>query len=124
MLNEVQQVNLTLHCEILLAQFLENEGIRRGVIGVSKACCLSCAIVLNKMNILGGRWRASGTHGKIYPGLLPRNSVLEAHIKQKVDAMLRDELDKIRLAIESPVRAIRQEAEAIQEELEDLSMYK
>ena len=49
-----------------------------GVIGVSKACCLSCAIVLDEMNILGGRWRA---------WMLPGNSVLAAHIKKRVDAM-------------------------------------
>ena len=35
---QVEQVGLTLHCELLLTQFLKTQRIWKGVIGVSKPC--------------------------------------------------------------------------------------
>jgi ribosome modulation factor len=45
------------HCELRLADALEERGITQGVIGVSKACCTFCTTALRGMNIY--RWKTS-----------------------------------------------------------------
>lgn len=112
-----QQVHAVLHCELLLALFLEKQGITKGIIGVSKACCLGCAIGLEDMNNFGSQRRVSGTHVKLYAGLLPRESVLAHHNRGKMYALLRDELNKL---CRYSVWALRQEMKVLEEELEEI----
>lgn len=116
----MQQIPLTLHCELQLIQFLEKRGTRKGAIGVSKPPCLGCSIVLGGMHILGAGWVTSGTNGKSYVGMLPGDRVLATVIKKKIDTLLRDELDKARNSIKTPVPAVEHRARVLPGEFEEL----
>jgi hypothetical protein len=51
------------HCELLLTDVLRANGIRGGVIGVSKLCCQLCTTALSHRNRRqGDYWRVSGGH--------------------------------------------------------------
>jgi hypothetical protein len=93
-----------LHCELRLLEFLENNGIHHGFVGVSKSCCELCSLAIGHMNkFLSGKWMATSGHGRIYVGLLPRNPDLAAALRKEVDSMLKDELETLVRKTESPV---------------------
>jgi hypothetical protein len=62
------EMSVKLHCELRLLSKLEELGIRKGIIGVSKACCELCCIAIADLNAMGSQWRATSGHGRMYVG--------------------------------------------------------
>jgi len=72
-----------------MVQSPEKRGTRQAISGVSKACCLICALSLERMNVLGAGSQASSTHGKVYSALSPADSKVSA-MAEAVEYTLRD----------------------------------
>jgi hypothetical protein len=99
-----ENVTAAYHCEMQLIDYLEGQKIYHGIIGVSKDCCELCSVAMTKISSQASGWYASGGHGRIYVGLLPRDKEVAQHMRTTVDTMLWDVLIKLRNRTESPVR--------------------
>jgi hypothetical protein len=96
------------HCELLLTDVLRANGIRGGVIGVSKLCCQLCTTALSHRNRRqGDYWRVSGGHNVMYMSPLPRDSETAKEVADEVDVTLRQCLSNLRRRSESPSRILR-----------------
>jgi hypothetical protein len=106
------EVPINLHCKLRLLEHLENLGIRKAFIGVSKGCCELCSVAIAHLNFLGSKWYASCGHERMYVGRLPENAAVRQHMKCAVDDMLRDELEtKLALTESPPMRPHQREVD-------------
>ncbi|KAA8893719.1 hypothetical protein FN846DRAFT_1003919 [Sphaerosporella brunnea] len=110
-INAVQDV--AYHCELRLTDHLTANNIQGGVIGVSKLCCETCSLVLERRN---GAWRTSGAYFQRYMNRMPSDSSFLGYLKMRTNNYLRNAIADLRRATELllhiPKKLSRVEAQA------------